>query len=177
MYRAGSRNPPLFCEIAFFAFGAVLNLILWRSYLQISKTQNDFVNARLTTIAILALGGCFTCLFLRGLLSKTLIRATVGPFEVTAKAGLYGMIATACTFESFVLLAAAYGAIHATFFSGPTHLPVLGALSFAFVIFFPNIQLAAVFLVAWCLPYAFVLCTIPGVAIWQAWRQKTALQI
>jgi hypothetical protein len=31
-------------------------------------------------------------------------------------------------------------------------------------------------MLASCLPFAFVLCSFPGIAIWQAWRQKTALQ-
>jgi hypothetical protein len=176
MYRAGSRKPRLSCEIAFFAFGALLNLILWRSYLHISETQNDFVDARLTSIAILALGGCFGCLFLRRLLRNTLTRVAAGPVEVMAKAGLYGMMATACTFESFFLVAATYGAIHVAFFSGPTYVPVLSALVSAFVLFFMDIQLYGVLLVAWCLPYAFVLCSFPGIAIWQAWRQQMALQ-
>lgn len=175
MYQAGSRKSQMFCEIAFFAFGALLNFTLWRSYLRISETRNDFVDARLTSIAVLALGGCFGCLFLRRLLRNTLMRVSAAPVEVMAKAGFYGMLATWCTFESFFLLGAAYEAIQATFFWGPTHLPVLGALSSAFVVFFIGLQSAGIFLVASCLPFAFVLCSFPGIAIWRAWRQQTAL--
>ena len=98
------------------------------------------------------------------------MRVAAGPVEVMVKAGLYGMVATACAFESFFLLGAAYGAIHVTFFSSPTHLPVLGALSAAFVVFFIGIQSAGIFLLASCLPLAFVFCSFPGVAIWKAWR-------
>jgi hypothetical protein len=176
MYRSGSSKGRTFCEIAFFVFGSLLNLILWRSYLHVTETQGGFADTRLTSIAILTLGGGFVCFFMRRLLRNTLRRVTVGPLEVIAKAGFYGLIATACALESFFLLAAAYGAIHVAFFSGPTYVPVLSALLTAFVVFFTDIQLEGVFAVAWCLPYAFVLCSFPGIAIWQAWRQKTALQ-
>jgi hypothetical protein len=177
MYRPGSRNSRTFCELAFFAFGAVLNFVLWRSYLHISGTQNGFVDARLTSIAILALGGSIVWLLFRRLLRNTLLRLAAGPVELMAKAGLYGMVATACTFESFFLLGAAYGAIQVTFFSSPTHLPILGALSAAFFVFFISLQSAGIFLIASCLPFAFVLYLVPGVAIWKAWRQQMALQI
>ena len=157
---------------SFFMFGALSQFFLWRSYLHVSESQGGVVDNSLTNVALIVLAGSFVCFLMMRLLRTTLERVVVGFVEVMAKAGLCGLVATLCTYESLFLLIAAYGAINVTFFSGQSYAPAVQSLFFSFVIFFQDIQIEGALAIAWCSPFAFFLSSIAGVAIWIAWKKR-----
>jgi len=175
MYKSVYGGQRITWGVAFFLFGALLHFFLWRSYLRVMENGGGYADSQLANISILFLGGVFVAFFMSRFLRKSLGRITIRrSLDVMAKAGLYGMAATVCTFESFFLLFAAYGAIHVTFFSGRAYVPRIDALFASFLVFFIDIQLEGTILLTWSLPFAFVLSSFLGIAVDAARKRHIA---
>ena len=126
----------------------------------------------LTNVALIVLAGSFVCFLMMRLLRTTLERVVVGFVEVMAKAGLCGLVATLCTYESLFLLIAAYRRNKCDIFFRPVVRTGRSESFFSFVIFFQDIQIEGALAIAWCSPFAFFLSSIAGVAIWIAWKKR-----
>lgn len=137
------------------------------------ENQGGVADSKLANIAILVLGGSCVSFFMSRFLRKMFDRVTAGRSrEVIAKAGLYGMAATICTFELFFLLFAAYAAIQVALPSPPSDVSVIEVRLLTFVFFLLDIQLEGTILLTWSLPFAFALSSFLGVAIYTATKKR-----
>jgi hypothetical protein len=161
---------------AFFVFGAILHLSVWRWWVHLeyagSPTNSRiFVDVPLTNIAIPVVTGVSVAFFFGRFLSKTLRRAAARPLETMAKAGLYGLAATFCGFEAFYLLASIYLAASP---HSPVHAPNVGMIPGVVPLLMIEFVSFGAFPVATCLPFSFLFGSLSGLVIWKEWKHGLA---